>query len=617
MTSTDASDAAAADAKAAFERTFGGGAQGAPGGQAAHNVQQVGAADLTKKATDASEISGQMGEGAARIDPPGSRPTTRPPICPGRCTAGGPGIGGGTAGATVAFVVTSADGNGHRLRVGGGDVAISVLRSGLGMMGGETIEGRAVDNGDGTYACTYAVPSRGDYSVTVSMNDAPISGSPFPVFFSAAPGAVPLTLTGGIDAPPGVCRDYLNGRCARAECKFPHAAAPSTGGAPVGMGAPGTAMPLTAAPDPSAAAPDPNDPAAHARLVAAALAARAQPAEAVKELQCTLHVGNLSPLVTVETLRAIFAFCGEVVDCRIADGKQFGFVEYATHEEALKGLGLNQMTVADRALKVEMSKTLKQKRDPAILPAGGPHTTVTATTHEPTPTAPTVIPPRAPMVTMAQQIQQTQWQQMQQAGMVPMVSQRIYALQQQQARETQQQKAMLAAEKAAERAAAISRRLAGGDASSDADAGGGAVAVGDDVDLRRRDRSRSRSRSRSRGRGRSSRSPRGRFGRRRSRSRSRSRDVGRRDGERYRAYGRPRGGEGQYDRYRGGGGERRYDRFEARDRGRSRSRSRDRVRDSKDRRNRSRERWEKDNKNKGEDGASAPSESVQGKEETK
>jgi hypothetical protein len=39
--------------------------------------------------------------------------------------------------------------------------------------------------------------------------------------------------------------------------------------------------------------------------------------------------------VTVDQLKTLFSFCGSVVDCRVAgEGKQFAFVEYATHAEA-------------------------------------------------------------------------------------------------------------------------------------------------------------------------------------------------------------------------------------------------------------------------------------------
>ena len=53
------------------------------------------------------------------------------------------------------------------------------------------------DNNDGTFSCTYTVPVRGDYSVHCSVNERPINGSPFPVFFtgSAVPVAqVPLVV---------------------------------------------------------------------------------------------------------------------------------------------------------------------------------------------------------------------------------------------------------------------------------------------------------------------------------------------------------------------------------------------------------------------------------------
>ncbi len=44
---------------------------------------------------------------------------------------------------------------------------------------------------DGAYAVTYTVPMRGDYAVSVRFENAPIRGSPFPVFFAGSAVPVP------------------------------------------------------------------------------------------------------------------------------------------------------------------------------------------------------------------------------------------------------------------------------------------------------------------------------------------------------------------------------------------------------------------------------------------
>ena len=64
-----------------------------------------------------------------------AEPTVSGPVDPSRCTAGGAGIGGGTAGTVATFVVTSADAEGNRLRVGGASVGVTVIPSGLGGRG--------------------------------------------------------------------------------------------------------------------------------------------------------------------------------------------------------------------------------------------------------------------------------------------------------------------------------------------------------------------------------------------------------------------------------------------------------------------------------------------------
>lgn len=58
----------------------------------------------------------------------------------------------------------------------------------------------------------------------------------------------------------------------------------------------------------------------------------------------TLHVANLSPVVTLDQLKKLFSFCGDVTEARFsADGKNYAFVEFNSHEGAVASLALNGM----------------------------------------------------------------------------------------------------------------------------------------------------------------------------------------------------------------------------------------------------------------------------------
>ena len=108
------------------------------------------------------------------------------PIYPPKCTAAGAGVSGGSAGETVSFVVTAKDASGRRIFQGG---AILSARVSSKDAPSEAVKATVRDQGDGTYAVSYVVPRRGDYSVSVECNGVPIMGSPFPVFFSGAAAA--------------------------------------------------------------------------------------------------------------------------------------------------------------------------------------------------------------------------------------------------------------------------------------------------------------------------------------------------------------------------------------------------------------------------------------------
>lgn len=74
-----------------------------------------------------------------------------------------------------------------------------------------------------------------------------------------------------------------------------------------------------------------------------------------------MQVSNLSPLLTADQLKQLFAFTGTVVDCIITDSKHFAYIEYSKPEEATAALALNNIEVGGRPLNVEMAKSLPPK----------------------------------------------------------------------------------------------------------------------------------------------------------------------------------------------------------------------------------------------------------------
>ncbi|KAG8369615.1 hypothetical protein BUALT_Bualt14G0032100 [Buddleja alternifolia] len=338
------------------------------------------------------------------------------PVDPSRCTAQGAGIAGGTACAGSTFTVVTKDAEGRKVVQGGAQVKVRVS-PGMGV-GGSEQDGIVKDMGDGSYSVTYVVSKRGNYMVNVECNGKPIMGSPFPVFFSAgtptggllgmgpAPsypnlinqtmpnmpnysgsvsGAFPGLLgmipgvvsgaSGGVVLPGmgsslgEICREYLNGRCASTECKFNHPPHNLLMTALAATSTMGTLSQVPMAPSAAAMA------AAQAIVAAQALQAHAaSQAHSTKELsgsadnerkadslKKTVQVSNLSPLLTVDQLKQLFAFCGTVVDCTITDSKHFAYVEYLKPEEATSALALNNMDVGGRPLNVEMAKSLPPK----------------------------------------------------------------------------------------------------------------------------------------------------------------------------------------------------------------------------------------------------------------
>eukprot|EP00951_Prasinocladus_malaysianus_P000244 scaffold1822_cov49-Prasinocladus_malaysianus.AAC.1 len=66
----------------------------------------------------------------------------------------------------------------------------------------------------------------------------------------------------------------------------------------------------------------------------------------------TIHVGNLTPFITSEQLKLLFAFYGTVTEVRMAgDNNQYAFIEFSTPQEAVKALSMNGQQIGDRPLK--------------------------------------------------------------------------------------------------------------------------------------------------------------------------------------------------------------------------------------------------------------------------
>ncbi|GLT61009.1 hypothetical protein SLA2020_337450 [Shorea laevis] len=341
------------------------------------------------------------------------------PVDPSKCTAAGPGIAGGTACNPSTFVVLTKDADGRKVLKGGAQIKVKVS-PGMGV-GGSEQEGVVKDMSDGTYTVTYVVPKRGNYMLNIECNGKPIMGSPFPVFFSAgsstggllgmAPtstfpnvvnqtmpnmpnytgsfsgatpgllGMIPGAISGasggvilpGIGASLGeVCREYLNGRCAKTDCKLNHPPHNLLMTALASTTSMGTLSQVPMAPSAAAMA------AAQAIVAAQALQAHAAQMQAqaqsnkescdspdtaakVDALMRTLQVSNLSPLLTAEQLKQLFSFCGSVVECTVTDSKHFAYIEYSKPEEATAALALNNMDIGGRPLNVEMAKALPQK----------------------------------------------------------------------------------------------------------------------------------------------------------------------------------------------------------------------------------------------------------------
>ena len=82
------------------------------------------------------------------------------------------------------------------------------------------------------------------------------------------------------------------------------------------------------------------------------------------QLQRSLHVTNLSSILTPDQLRQLFAFCGTVTKAKyIDDTKLQAVVEFSKPSEAISALALSGMAVGDKVMKAELCSTVKQRQE--------------------------------------------------------------------------------------------------------------------------------------------------------------------------------------------------------------------------------------------------------------
>jgi len=80
------------------------------------------------------------------------------------------------------------------------------------------------------------------------------------------------------------------------------------------------------------------------------------------KMQSKLYVGNLGYSVTSDDLKNLFSSCGEVKDCKLIEGKGFGFIEMSNQAEAESAKKtLNGSDFKGRKLKVDIAQPAKRR----------------------------------------------------------------------------------------------------------------------------------------------------------------------------------------------------------------------------------------------------------------
>ena len=194
----------AAAARAAFDATFKGTESVAKNSLELMNIEQASGRSRSRSRSRSRNSNEEEKDGSDddSEEDEEERLSNKPigPVDPSKCTAAGSGVAGGAAGSTASFIIITKDADGRRVLRGGAQIKVKVV-PGMSTISVGGVEQEAVvkDHGDGTYAVSYAVVKRGDYTVSVECNGLPILNSPFPVFFSGGTGLpLPTPPSGGI-----------------------------------------------------------------------------------------------------------------------------------------------------------------------------------------------------------------------------------------------------------------------------------------------------------------------------------------------------------------------------------------------------------------------------------
>lgn len=239
----------------------------------------------------------------------------------------------------MSLFITLKDARGRRFESGGDHVQVRVAPSGSAASPKDVMFADVTDRGDGSYAATYTVPSKGNYNLTVEVNGLPVAGSPIPLFFAPPDpdaGAVqPATSAAGAAAvpvrAPGVAQ--LTGAAAAAVSAAVSAA---TAGLP--------APPALVVPDP-----------------AGDVMAR------------TVYISSVSEQITLDQLRTFFAFCGTLRDFkRLPNAPDLVIAEYATAQEAVEALALRGTLLGNRPVVVQTPMQLQSSGGASAAMTTGP-----------------------------------------------------------------------------------------------------------------------------------------------------------------------------------------------------------------------------------------------------
>jgi RNA recognition motif-containing protein len=332
--------------------------------------------------------------------------------------------------------------------------------------GGGLIEGAVRDMEDGSYLLTLEVPESGKYTVGVEVNSIHIKDSPFDLIAIA----------------------------------IPTVSAPSKSAFSLGIPLGGSSVKAPAQQEKKKEGEEEEkgkDQQKQAQATSTVSPPRSIQLDS-SDLSKVLNVGNIGAGVGIDQLRQLFAFFGRVQDCSFAGSNQFALVRFTTQEECqIAAKSLNGVQVGDKPLRVELAGVphfMRPPPTPTFSHATGTHTAQQPTAPLPSSNSNNIIP-RALQVSTAQRGQ----------GVDHMANTK-----------TQSQIA-------AERAAAISKRLAAASKNNDDD--NGTHREGPDPRGRDRDRSssrRNRERSYSRSRSSSRSQSRDRSGHRRHRREGRS-----------------------------------------------------------------------------------------------